>query len=186
MQWGERWQWRQSHRPRELTQRSYGEARDIGLQSRCSILLGSPPLWLCQATALFQTHTEQDTCPSTVLATPCWNTRPLPMPPDSWPPESLPPVCTGPQPGAGTTACQDTRSSPKPTALQTLLSPSHAWDDQNPPHPSGLAWLNLCVEQLEPCPAETGTIWCETATPTSLPGTPLPVQSGPQLYRLPR
>jgi hypothetical protein len=45
MQWGERWQWRQSHRPRELTQRSYGEAGDIGLQSRCSILLGlSTPL----------------------------------------------------------------------------------------------------------------------------------------------
>jgi hypothetical protein len=28
--------------------------------------------------------------------------------------------------------------------------------------------------------------WCETATPTSLPGTQLPVWSWPQFYRLPR
>jgi hypothetical protein len=47
---------------------------------------------------------------------------------------------------------------PEPTALQALLSPSHAWDDQNPPHPSGPAWLQLHVEQLEPHHAGTGTI----------------------------
>jgi hypothetical protein len=119
----------------------------VGLQSCCSILLGSPPPGCA--------HTCRDTCPSAVLATAGRNARPLVVLLDQRPPGFPPPICTGPQPGAGPTACWDT-PPPKPTALQALLSSSYMPDDQNPPHPSGPAWLQLCVEQLEPCPAGTG------------------------------
>jgi hypothetical protein len=40
----------------------------------------------------------------------------------------------------------------QPTALQALLSPSHVWDDQNPPCPSGLAWLQLQWNNWSPTP----------------------------------
>jgi hypothetical protein len=67
----------------------------IGLQSHCSILLGSPSLGLCQATALCQTHTWRDTLRSPALLA----TQPL---------GSLPPIHAGPQPGAGPIVHRDT------------------------------------------------------------------------------
>jgi hypothetical protein len=158
----------------------------VGLQSHCSILPSSPPLSLHQATALCQTHTWWDTHPSAMLATPRQNTHTLAVHPEPWQLGSLPPVCTRPLPGAGLTACWDTHPSPWAHCLQALLSPSHTWDDQNPPHPSGPAWLQLRVEQLEPHLLGQAPSWCETAVPTSQPGTLLPMWSRPQLYRLPR
>jgi hypothetical protein len=85
--------------------------RPIGLQSRYSILPGSPPLGLCQAIALFQTHTQRDTRPSAAPATPRLNTHPLTVPPDPRPPGSPPPICAGSQTGASPTARGDTHSS---------------------------------------------------------------------------
>jgi hypothetical protein len=88
-----------------------------GQQSCCSVVLGSPPLGLRQATALCQTHTRRDTWPSA-------------MPPDPQPPWSPPPVRARLQPRPGPTAHQDTSPSPEPTTLQALLSPGY---DRTPP-----------------------------------------------------
>jgi hypothetical protein len=136
----------------------------VGLQSHCSILPGSLPLGMCQATALCQTHTWWDTRPSTALSS---------TPQTHITPEYLP---LGHAAGPTTTGIPSSQSAkdpslepvpqltrlpappPESTAFQTLLSPSHTWDDQNPLLPSGPAWLQLHVEWLEPCQAGTGTI----------------------------
>jgi hypothetical protein len=56
---------------------------------------------------------------------------------------------------------------PEPTALQALLSPSHAWDDRMPTLP-----IRPCLA-LAPCgttaPLGQEPSWCETAGSTILP-----------------
>jgi hypothetical protein len=130
----------------------------VGLQSFCSILLGSLPLGLCQATALHQTHTRWATRPSVVPASSC-QTHTMPEYPSHDHgdpphhsmldpiPELVPQLMGMPAP------------SPELTALQALLSPSNAWDDQTPP-------LGLSLP-IRPCwaPAPCGM------TGALLPGT---------------
>jgi hypothetical protein len=118
--------------------------------------LGCARTQLCARPTHGKVPVPQPHWPPAFGPTPRRNTRTLAVLPDPRPLGSLPPVCARPQPGADPTACQDTRPSPQPTALQALLS--HLWDDQNSPLPPGPAWLQLHVEQLEPCLSGTGTI----------------------------
>jgi hypothetical protein len=89
----------------------------IGLQSRCSILPGCPPVGLHQATAPHQTHTLQD--PRLLGRTRSmyhWDSRPSATPDPSPEPDPH---------SAGIPAL-------KPTAPWALLGPSYVWDDQIP------------------------------------------------------
>jgi hypothetical protein len=136
----------------------------IGLHSHCSILPSSPLLGLCQAIALRQTHTWQDTPPSAIPASSSQtHTMPeypsLAMPLGPWPPGSpTTSPCQTPAWSQSHSLLGHLPLPPKPTALQALLSPSHAWDHQTLPCSSGPSWLQLHVEQLEACPSGTGTI----------------------------
>jgi hypothetical protein len=143
-----------------------------GLQSPCSILLGSPPLGLHQATAPHQTHAwrdaclsgsagstlHQDNCPSATLASsPELDTHHMGIP-SSWPCHRIHdhqdpclPGCTRCQPGVSPTAHWDTCSPPPPpNTRQALLSPTYPWGDwisaPRTPHPSGPVGLQLHVE----------------------------------------
>jgi hypothetical protein len=104
----------------------------VGLQSCCSILLGSPPLGLCQAT-----HggipAPQPCWPPASGPTPCWVPHhPLATPLDLRSPGSPPPVRTGPQHGVQSHSSPGYPPPLEPTTLQALLSPSYAWDDRTP------------------------------------------------------
>jgi hypothetical protein len=132
----------------------------VGSQICCSIQPGSPPIQLHQATALFGTHTWRDKRPSAVLATPCQNICPLAVPPDPWPPGSLPPIFARPQPGADHTAHWDTcpfhqtHCSSGPAEPQLCMG----WQEPTPP--------------ISPClaPALSGTTGAPTYWDRHHPG----------------
>jgi hypothetical protein len=129
----------------------------IGLQSRCSAPLGSPPLrlcqihapptpgslplWLCQALTMCQIHTPPGP-PSVGRAgsMPCWDPHLLghtsSMLPGS-PAIKFPPLrlCWAPAPHemTGATPHQDSRTSGLAPAWCETTDPPACWD----PHPSG-------------------------------------------------
>jgi hypothetical protein len=142
----------------------------VDLQSRCSILPGSPPLGLHQATALLHTHIWWDTCPSVVPAIPRRNTRlswpmttripttslhqtlALPLPPGHCPSGSAEPqpCVEWPEPTQPIRPCL----APAPCGTTGALS---CWDRHHPgvrqPHPPA------CQETCSLCgagPSSTG------------------------------
>jgi hypothetical protein len=124
----------------------------VGLQSLCSIVLGSLLLGLSQATALPQTHTRWDTCPSAApldLTTGIPATRPCQTPAQSQFHSSLGNLPLLPA------HCPSGPAEPQLHVGQLDPRPSDY------PCTSGPAGLQLPVEGLEPCPAGTGTslVW---------------------------
>jgi hypothetical protein len=109
----------------------------VCLQTQCSVLPGSPPLELCQATALHQTHTRRDTRHSAVPTSSLWTHTMPEYPPLSRATES-------------TTTTRIPATSP---CWTPAWSQTARWDTSPLPrahHPSGPN-----VEQLDPCSSDS-------------------------------
>jgi hypothetical protein len=139
----------------------------VGLQSCCSILPGSPPHRLRQATVSHQTHARRNPCLSgraglqppapqhTRISAPQPRHRihghrdpRHPSTPDPSP-EPVPELARTPAPPPPA-HCPSVPAEPQLRVGQPDPCPSDS-------HPSGPARLQLCVERLEPCPTGTGT-----------------------------
>jgi hypothetical protein len=121
-----------------------------------------------------------------IRPTPCWNTRPLDMPPDPWEQGSPLPGHSGPRLEL-VSACEDTRPL-KPPSFRPCSAP--AMDGMTtaphlrlPTHQdllcSSSVWNDWSSAPLGQAPA-----WHETAASTSPPRTLLLGWVQPQLYRL--
>jgi hypothetical protein len=154
-------------------------SRPVDLQGCCSVLLGSLPLRLCQATAPDWSHSWQDPCLLGLTgSTHHLDSRPWAGLPSShqthttrgYPSLSyaggsmttgIPMTCRRQTPARSQSHSYQGNPHPEPTALQALLSSSNhmGWLDPCPldSRPSSPAGLQLHVEQLEPHHSGTGT-----------------------------
>jgi hypothetical protein len=168
----------------------------IGLQSRCSILSGSPPVGLHQSTAPHQTHTRWDTRPSAAPASSSqthttpeylplgWATRStttgIPATRPQWIPAWSRPHSSPGYPPLPNPPPFRPRCAP---AMHGMTGPP---TPRTPPAHQALSGSSSLWKDWSPAPLEQAPVWCETAASTSLPGA-LPLRrSQPQLYSLPR